>query len=377
MRRRMPPRPQRRAQRTWLDVVASHWCEVWRAVKQYGFYITIVLAIVFAIGWCIVTPAVGPEILEKRPEPTVGPQPKPTVGKFPAAKFLKEAADKRVPTEVGPEILGNRREPTAWENSRDSHNEKEAASWILSARPFATNRSCNAVLPTDRGALQFPRFGNRTLSAAQQRRFRMLYRFHGVVKGDAGGDRAVDYYLEGMQELGLFTDPQRQEGLFILTKEVMAKVREKVVQNQSVQYRQTNAGVRHGPGQEDVIPCPAPSIVPILMRKWFRYANDRVARINASDPRDVVWAACEIHTSLVHIHPYADGNGRTARAVAGMLLHHYGLPPALLRQAERNEYGKAVSDALVRGNYTAVCSMHETAVVRAIEQLRALMAEVS
>ncbi len=53
----------------------------------------------------------------------------------------------------------------------------------------------------------------------------------------------------------------------------------------------------------------------------------------------------EIHHRLVHIHPFIDGNGRTARLVMNLLLMKDGYPPAVIRKVDRRSYYSALARA--------------------------------
>jgi Fic family protein len=44
------------------------------------------------------------------------------------------------------------------------------------------------------------------------------------------------------------------------------------------------------------------------------------------------------HFKLVHIHPFVDGNGRTARLLTNLILMKYGFPPAVVLKIERKKY---------------------------------------
>lgn len=55
------------------------------------------------------------------------------------------------------------------------------------------------------------------------------------------------------------------------------------------------------------------------------------------------WAHCE----WVRIHPFANGNGRTARLWANFVAMRYGLPPFVrLRPRPDNDYGPAAAEAM-------------------------------
>ena len=44
------------------------------------------------------------------------------------------------------------------------------------------------------------------------------------------------------------------------------------------------------------------------------------------------------HFRLVHVHPFIDGNGRTARLLMNLILMRQGYPPAIVRVDERPSY---------------------------------------
>jgi Fic family protein len=51
------------------------------------------------------------------------------------------------------------------------------------------------------------------------------------------------------------------------------------------------------------------------------------------------------HHRLVAIHPFIDGNGRTARLVMNLILFKYGYPPAVILQVNRKQYYQALMQA--------------------------------
>jgi Fic family protein len=55
--------------------------------------------------------------------------------------------------------------------------------------------------------------------------------------------------------------------------------------------------------------------------------------------------AAELHYNLVAIHPFSDGNGRTARLLMNYLLLRHGYPHAIIDVGERAAYLSALEDA--------------------------------
>jgi Fic family protein len=74
-----------------------------------------------------------------------------------------------------------------------------------------------------------------------------------------------------------------------------------------------------------------PLKIPDLMEEFLRWLTAR----NSSHP---VAFAGEAHYQLVTIHPFADGNGRTARLLMNLLLMMRGYPPAIIRTRDRLAY---------------------------------------
>lgn len=77
---------------------------------------------------------------------------------------------------------------------------------------------------------------------------------------------------------------------------------------------------------------PSPGDLPRLMA---RFVNDMNERRGQTHP--VEWAA-QLHKGLVGIHPYVDGNGRTARLLMNLALVNAGYGIAIIPPVERREY---------------------------------------
>jgi Fic family protein len=60
--------------------------------------------------------------------------------------------------------------------------------------------------------------------------------------------------------------------------------------------------------------------------------------------------AAMVHYKIVHIHPFVDGNGRTARLLMNLILIQNGYPPAVILNVDRKKYYRVLKEA-DRENY--------------------------
>lgn len=71
---------------------------------------------------------------------------------------------------------------------------------------------------------------------------------------------------------------------------------------------------------------------------------------NTLSKSDILYRILDIHHELTVIHPFSDGNGRTARAFMNFQLIRYGFPPVYIELSDKKEYLDALADADLRGN---------------------------
>jgi Fic family protein len=102
---------------------------------------------------------------------------------------------------------------------------------------------------------------------------------------------------------------------------------------------------------------PNPRKVPDLMEALGRWLHEK------SSLHPVAFAA-EAHFKLVSIHPFIDGNGRTARLLMNLFLMRRGLPPAIIRPRDRVAYLGALEMAQLGGSRSA----YDTLIARAVER---------
>ena len=92
-------------------------------------------------------------------------------------------------------------------------------------------------------------------------------------------------------------------------------------------YRQSNViigGADHKP--------PDALEIPSQMRDLMDWLKDNQRKFN------IVELAALLHHRLVFIHPFLDGNGRTARLVMNILLMRFGYPLVVILKNDRKKY---------------------------------------
>lgn len=98
-------------------------------------------------------------------------------------------------------------------------------------------------------------------------------------------------------------------------------------------YRKTQvliAGAAHTP--------PESWLVPSQMDEWGQWLTDN----QGAHPVEL---AAQAHHRLVAIHPFIDGNGRTARLVMNLILMRAGYPPTVILRTNRQQYYRVLSEA--------------------------------
>lgn len=105
---------------------------------------------------------------------------------------------------------------------------------------------------------------------------------------------------------------------------------------------------------------PNPRKVPDLMAEfaaWFKVKH-------ALHPVEL---AAEAHYRLVTIHPFVDGNGRTARLLMNMILMMSGYPPAIIRKRDRLAYIGALEQVQLGGSNADYHNLIAKAVERSLD----------
>lgn len=76
---------------------------------------------------------------------------------------------------------------------------------------------------------------------------------------------------------------------------------------------------------------------------WYNQEKDRLHPVEL---------AALFHFKFVYIHPFADGNGRTARLLMNLILMSHGYPPAIVKaeNSQRLTYYEVLETASIQGN---------------------------
>src|SRR5699024_996301 len=80
---------------------------------------------------------------------------------------------------------------------------------------------------------------------------------------------------------------------------------------------------------------------------------------NKAIPLHLIIGGAMLHTSFVGIHPFVDGNGRTARLLLNLELMKEGFPPIIIKVENRLKYYETLDKALTTNDYSDFISLVE------------------
>lgn len=109
----------------------------------------------------------------------------------------------------------------------------------------------------------------------------------------------------------------------------------------------------------DVEP-PPPHHVPFKMR-------DLVGWLEMQQEEHPAKIAADLHFKFVAIHPFVDGNGRTARLLMNLVLMQNGFPLAIVKTEERDAYIDAINEGTVAGDLTDFYKVIYGAIERSLD----------
>lgn len=136
--------------------------------------------------------------------------------------------------------------------------------------------------------------------------------------------------LEYIEELVHITTSQIKESDILNIHSLILK---SINSKEAGKYRTQAVGVRKSNGE--IFHFVDPLLVKEKMEEFIFWLYD-------SEALHPVQRASEAHYKFVSIHPFIDGNGRTARLIMNLILMQNGYVPSIIRVEDRSEYIKAI-----------------------------------
>lgn len=99
--------------------------------------------------------------------------------------------------------------------------------------------------------------------------------------------------------------------------------------------------------------------VPALMQEVYA-----LLKTSGGEP---IETAAKIHLRFVDIHPFIDGNGRTARLLLNLYLMRNGYPPVIILRAERSKYIRTIMKARSENDTTSFANFVAKSVERSLD----------
>lgn len=181
-----------------------------------------------------------------------------------------------------------------------------------------------------------------------------------VEKGIAVDGKTLQEHLEAVNHAKAFEwilhkiDSKKQNITERTILELHQLILQKIVDNQAGRYRTVPVRIA---GSTVIMPNALK--VPELMNKF-------VSWLQKSTTHPCILAV-DAHFKLVSIHPFVDGNGRTARLLMNMILMQVGYPPAVIRKEDRKRYIASIEKAQLGGSLSEYYSLMYEAIDRSLD----------
>jgi Fic family protein len=140
-------------------------------------------------------------------------------------------------------------------------------------------------------------------------------------------------HKEGIQFLYDFVKKKKE-----LDEKVILEIHKIILKNiraiDAGHYRNANVmitGAVHLP--------PSAIKIPGLMAEFLAWYYEHKSKLSIAE------LAGWVHYKMVYIHPFIDGNGRTARLLMNLLLIKNGYPPAVILNIDRKKYYRVLKEA--------------------------------
>jgi len=181
-----------------------------------------------------------------------------------------------------------------------------------------------------------------------------------VEKGITVDGKTLQEHLEAVNHAQAFDwimqriDTTKQDITESTILDLRQLILQKIVDNQAGRYRTVPVRIAGS-----TVVMPNAMKVPDLMSEYVSWLQR-----NTDHPLTV---AVDAHFKLVSIHPFVDGNGRTARLLMNLLLMQVGYPPAIIRKEERKQYIASIEKAQLGGSLADYYALMYEAVNRSLD----------
>lgn len=121
-------------------------------------------------------------------------------------------------------------------------------------------------------------------------------------------------------------------------------------------YRNTNvliSGSSHRPVEHFLVEEKMKELI-----NWYNVNKNKIHPIEL---------AAEFHFRYVYIHPFIDGNGRSARLLMNLILMRNGYPISVIKNDNREEYMKALETASTTGELKSFVDLVADAVDKSLD----------
>ncbi|MEP7166473.1 MAG: Fic family protein [Candidatus Woesebacteria bacterium] len=181
-----------------------------------------------------------------------------------------------------------------------------------------------------------------------------------VEKGVTVDGKTLQEHLEAVNHAQAFDwviqriDTTKQDITESTILDLHQLILQKIVDNQAGRYRTVPVRIAGS-----TVIMPNAMKVPELMSEYVSWLQKNTDHLVA--------VAVDAHFKLVSIHPFVDGNGRTARLLMNLLLMQAGYPPAIIRKEERTQYIASIEKAQLGGSLADYYALMYEAVNRSLD----------
>ncbi len=162
-------------------------------------------------------------------------------------------------------------------------------------------------------------------------------------------------HAEAFDYIQTLINKKRQKATERDVRDIHSIILNKIDDTNKGRYRNIAVRLR---GSETILPNPLK--VPDLMEEFIKW-------LQSNNPDHSVKIAIDAHFKLVSIHPFVDGNGRTARLLMNLLLMQTGYPPAIVRKEDRSVYINSLEKGQTKNDLTDYYTVMLEAVERSLD----------